>query len=258
MFATLRKLFVKCGNSDDIARYYDNHTSDYIAVGGDVIQAYRPTRTDELLGYLVASIGLMDGMRVLDAGCGVGGPAIDFAKRLNISIDGITISEVQAKLACEKIASQGLSDRIKIRVGDYAKLGSIYKMQSFDAVIFLESLGHSADPVKPIRSAFEVLKPGGFIYIKDYFQRLSYRLQEQLDIDEVVGNINANYCYNTLDLNEVITALRSTGFEIQVIKKPELLSDFSYTQSFEDRVKIKTFTKHLPAVDWLEIKCTRS
>jgi cyclopropane fatty-acyl-phospholipid synthase-like methyltransferase len=257
MIPSVKRLFVRSIGAADVARHYDQLTADYMAVGGDIIQALRPTDSNQLLEYLTSSIGLRDGMHVLDAGCGIGGPAIYFAERLRILVDGVTISSQQAAIACEKVAERRLSDRVRIRVGDYCKLEQLYRGQLFDVVMFIESLGHSANPGMAIRSAFNVLRPGGLIYIKDFYPRASSSLLEQLDIDEVIENINENYCYNTLDLVDVISALRRTGFEINSIKKPDIAGDFSYTESFEKRVKLNTFTKTLQAVEWLEILCTK-
>lgn len=45
------------------------------------------------------SIGIKEGMKVLDAGCGVGGPARNIAAYTKAKITGITINEYQVRLS---------------------------------------------------------------------------------------------------------------------------------------------------------------
>jgi cyclopropane fatty-acyl-phospholipid synthase-like methyltransferase len=61
-----------------------------------VIQAFRTKNVNDYLDYTIESAELKNGQSILDAGCGVGGPASYIASKLNVDIQGITISEVQA------------------------------------------------------------------------------------------------------------------------------------------------------------------
>ena len=81
---------------EDVAAYYDIWTEKYMEAFGDCIQAHRPASEVDLLDYLLRRAGLRDGHRALDAGCGICGPARHFARRLNIEIEAVTISPVQA------------------------------------------------------------------------------------------------------------------------------------------------------------------
>lgn len=241
---------------EQVARYYDVHTDDYMAVGGDVIQAMRPEDTNELLAYLLKTIALKDGMRVLDAGCGVAGPAMYFASHASVEIEGLTISPVQCELARKKIREAGLSARIKVHEGDYHYLCSYYAENSFDAVLFLESLGHAADPARVLKEAYAVLKPGGYIFIKDFFMRTMPSAAEQILATKIISNIDRNYCYNTLNFNDVISALRRVGFYVDFVQVPHFVPTKSYTDAFERRLNLSTFGPIRP-VDWYEIKCIK-
>jgi cyclopropane-fatty-acyl-phospholipid synthase len=64
-------------------------------------------------------LGLGSGDRLLDVGCGWGGMAIHAAKNHDVSAVGITIATEQAELAEKRIANEGLSDLIEIRLQDY-------------------------------------------------------------------------------------------------------------------------------------------
>ena len=67
---------------------------------------------------LASFAGIAPGSSVLDAGCGVGGPALYLAGELACMVDGITLSSKQVELANEKAAAAGVADRASFRVLD--------------------------------------------------------------------------------------------------------------------------------------------
>ncbi|MEZ5002384.1 MAG: methyltransferase domain-containing protein [Chitinophagales bacterium] len=246
--------------ANEIATYYDQTTATYLKIYGDVIQAFRPSSDKKLLNYLKNSIGLKRGQKILDAGCGVGGPAIFFAKKVNVTIEGVTVSPVQAEIATDRIRSKGLSSRVRIHKGDFHHLTQTFINADFDGAIFLESLGHAEDSVKVIEETAQLIKPGGFIYIKDFFKKESRDKIFQNKVDTVIGRMNENYCYNTLRLIPVIETLRLFDFEIEFIKKFDFNDDTSIRAAFEEDQNIEIFKGYeefWPA-EWLEIKCIKS
>lgn len=56
---------------------------------------------------------------MLDIGCGWGGMAIHLARHHGVRVTGITLSEEQAALACERVAAAGVADRVTILLEDY-------------------------------------------------------------------------------------------------------------------------------------------
>jgi cyclopropane-fatty-acyl-phospholipid synthase len=64
-------------------------------------------------------LGLEPGHRLLDVGCGWGGMVLHAVKHHDVSAVGITIASEQAELAAKRIANEGLSERIEIRLQDY-------------------------------------------------------------------------------------------------------------------------------------------
>lgn len=246
-------------NNKLVELYYNKFTDHYLKIYGNVIQAFRPKSTKKLLDYIAESSGLKRGDYILDAGCGVCGPAIYFAKKYNIKIAAITISSVQVEKAKETISLQNLTSKISVEEGDYHYLTKQFKQNSFDSIFFLESLGHSQNPTLAIEEAYKVLKPNGFIYIKDFYKKQVDNQDLQLKIDKVIGNINEAYKYATLDLNTVIMALRRQGFEIEFIKKFDFKDDITVRYNFEKELNIDVFEdleEFWPA-EWLEIKCKK-
>src|SRR5689334_6724984 len=65
-------------HSKRVGEFYDQQHDAFLKVYGDTIQAFRTTDITKLLEYQARSMGLKNGMKILDAGCGICGPAIYF------------------------------------------------------------------------------------------------------------------------------------------------------------------------------------
>src|SRR6056297_890934 len=104
-------------------KYYDSWTEKYLNSGyGNIIQAHRPTNVEDLLNYTAKKAGIKDEMKILDAGCGVCGPAVFFAKKFDIKIEALTISEVQLNHSKKLINQNELNNKIKLFKGDFHNL----------------------------------------------------------------------------------------------------------------------------------------
>jgi len=69
-------------------------------------------------------LGLQEGERLLDVGCGWGSFVLHAAARHGVSAVGITLSPNQAELARRRVVKAGLEDRVEIRLCDYRDLGA--------------------------------------------------------------------------------------------------------------------------------------
>jgi sterol 24-C-methyltransferase len=64
-------------------------------------------------------MGLRDDMRVLDVGCGVGGPAREIVKFSGANVIGLNNNDYQIERATRYAAKEGLSDKLKFTKGDF-------------------------------------------------------------------------------------------------------------------------------------------
>ncbi|HSK16132.1 MAG TPA: class I SAM-dependent methyltransferase [Gaiellaceae bacterium] len=106
-----------------------------------------------------AKLGLCEGMRLLDVGCGWGSLLLHAAERHGVSGVGVTVSPPQAELARERVGEAGLADRVEIRLADYRELAG----ERFDAVASIgmfEHVGRSRLGLY-FRRLRELLSPGG-------------------------------------------------------------------------------------------------
>ncbi len=212
-----------------VGAYYDWSTPDYITDLGPTFQAGLLHVDGEERGeasnrWLARRAGITGGMRVLDAGCGVGQPAIDIARLFSgVEVDGVTISEVQVRIARERVAQQGLSDRIRIHHHDYHTLP--FEDGTFDRAVFFESMGYSDDPLQAIREVLRVLRPGGVLYVKDFFRpegRLNALQQRDLDAFDRI------YLYRTRGMKQISDLMIRVGF------KDVIANDLSASVGFKN------------------------
>ncbi|KAB2343709.1 class I SAM-dependent methyltransferase [Actinomadura rudentiformis] len=106
-----------------------------------------------------------DGARVLDLGCGTGWSSIALAEAFPaVSVHGIDLDEASIAEASGHAAEQGLADRVTFALGDAAKPGVGGR---YDLVCVFEALHDMADPVAALRSARDLLTPGGAVLIGD-------------------------------------------------------------------------------------------
>lgn len=83
--------------------------------------------------YLAAQMNLRPGMRVLDVGCGVGGPAREIAQFTDCQIVGLNNNEFQVGRARKYAKNAGLESQVKFVKGDFMKLAEQFGENSFDA-----------------------------------------------------------------------------------------------------------------------------
>ncbi len=245
---------------DDVGDFYNRYSDKFLQVYGQVIQAFRTTDISKLLDYQIEAMQLKAGMKVLDAGCGVCGPALYFSQKTGVEVHAITISEEQYNQSVEKIKDAGLENKVFVYYGDYHQLQEVVKQIDFDVVYFLESFGHSPYHNKAIEAAWQVLNPGGLLYIKDLFRREPLLPEYAEKIEREIKKINESYHYNIADLYEVLKYVRTKGWILSKLKTIDLpLNDFenlTISNEFQELTgiaKIESFDDYVFPVDFFEL-----
>lgn len=157
---------------------------------------------------LARRAGVRAGLRVLDAGCGVCGPAIDIAGAFeDVAIDGVTLGRDQAREARRRIAAAGLGARVRVVTADFHALP--FAAASFDLALFLESSGYADDLERLAGEVRRVLRPGGGLYVKGVFLpegELPLEERRQFDLfDEV-------YVHRSRRVSDFVAAWVAAGF----------------------------------------------
>lgn len=95
--------------------------------------------------HIAAKLALEPGQRVLDIGCGWGGMALYLNRVADVDVLGITLSEEQHKLAQERAAAAGVSDRVKFELIDYRDL-AVREKGGFDRIVSVGMFEHVGVP----------------------------------------------------------------------------------------------------------------
>lgn len=78
-------------------------------------------------------MSLRPGMRVLDVGCGVGGPAREIAMFSDVNIVGLNNNDFQIQKGRRYTKRMGLENQVTFVKGDFMKLSEQFGENSFDA-----------------------------------------------------------------------------------------------------------------------------
>jgi cyclopropane-fatty-acyl-phospholipid synthase len=110
--------------------------------------------------HVCAKLRLKEGEQLLDIGCGWGGFLRYAAAHHGVRGLGITVSREQQRYAQERIAEDGLADRIKVVVSDYRDLSLDVP---FDKVVSMGMMEHVGKSNLPdfCRRVARLLAPGG-------------------------------------------------------------------------------------------------
>ncbi len=163
------------------------------------------------LELVCAKLGLREGERVLDVGCGWGAFALHAASRHGVNVTGITLSPAQAERARARVAAAGLEDRVDVRIADYREL----QAEPFDAIASIGMVEHVGE-VQIDRYAArlaELLKPGGRL--------LNHGIARQRWSDPAAGDFSERYVFpdaEPLHLSRVLLALERAGFVTQHVE----------------------------------------
>ncbi|MET9378417.1 cyclopropane-fatty-acyl-phospholipid synthase family protein [Streptomyces sp. NPDC002992] len=181
----------------------------YWTDGGTLEDAQR-----DKLDLIARKLNLKEGDRLLDVGCGWGSMAMHAAREYGAQVVGITLSREQAAYARKRIAEEGLTDRIEIRVQDYRDV----KDGPYDAI---SSIG-MAEHVGAVRyreyadTLYALLKPGGRL--------LNHQISRRPEPDETAYQVDAfidAYVFPDGELapmGRTLSTLEDAGFEVRDVE----------------------------------------
>jgi len=119
----------------------------------------------------VAKMGLKEGEKVLDIGCGIGGGDFYMAKQFAVTVHGLDLSANMVSIAMErqlKILAQGDRSAAKVVFEISDATERKFRSNFFHAIYSRDTILHIKDKGALFKSFFEWTKPGGRLLISDY------------------------------------------------------------------------------------------
>ncbi|MFE5034547.1 class I SAM-dependent methyltransferase [Streptomyces sp. NPDC056683] len=172
------------------------------------------TAQRDKLELVCAKLGLSPGQRLLDVGCGWGSMAIHAAREHGVSVVGVTLSQEQAAFARKRVADEGLTDRVEIRVQDYRDV----RDGPYDAISSIGMAEHVGAEryLEYAENLYGLLKPGGRL-LNHQIARRPQRDESAYDVDEFIDA----YVFPDGELAPVgstVTQLERAGFEVRDVE----------------------------------------
>ena len=157
-------------------------------------------------------MGLNPGMRVLDVGCGVGGPQGSIAIEFGPAIVGLNISEYQLTKCGAYNRKSGLDYLCSVRAGDFMDIPA--EDESFDVAFHIEAIPYAPNETAACAEILRVLRPGAVFAGYDRCMTSLYDAANPDDRELRQRIAFGNALPRIATVAEVTDSLRAAGFEI--------------------------------------------
>jgi cyclopropane fatty-acyl-phospholipid synthase-like methyltransferase len=209
------------GYQDMVRRYYDLVT-DFYEFGWGRSFHFAPVAPGESFRASIArherrlseALRLKSGLKVLDLGCGVGGPMIEIARHSGAHVVGVNLNAYQVERARGHVRRARLDSRCEIALADFMSLP--VSDASFDAAYAIEATCHAPDRTKLFTEVHRVLAPGGELAAYEWCVTARYRASDP-EHRAVIAAIEEGDGLPPLTTTHAVdAALSAAGFDLLV------------------------------------------
>ncbi|CAL9164897.1 unnamed protein product [Musa hybrid cultivar] len=157
-------------------------------------------------------IAARPGRRILDVGCGVGGPMRAIAAHSGAHVVGITINEYQVARARAHNRKAGLHERCEVVCGNFLEMP--FDDASFDGACSIEATCHAPRLEDVYREVFRVLKPGALYVSYEWVTTALYRADNPAHVETIRGIELGDALPGLRAHHEIAEVARQVGFEV--------------------------------------------
>jgi cyclopropane fatty-acyl-phospholipid synthase-like methyltransferase len=182
-----------------------------------------------MLMNLVSLIGIREGMRVLDVGCGQGTSTVCLAKLIGETgkVVAVDISDEYLKEMNAALKKYNVKHRVKFVKADAAELSVVFAPQSFDAAVgyrFIEELTQPEKLPKIILEMAKLIRQNGKVALIELSTKTRNMAGENLI--KLHRDIGGDYFPTP---KEILDSMRKAGLTNVHIKTVETKIWYSYT-----------------------------
>lgn len=112
---------------------------------------------------MISKLDLEPGMRVVDVGCGIGGPMRRVVREASVRVVGINLNKIQLDKARRLNAEAGIDHMVDYEECSFMDMSTI-KDDTFDRGYAIESTCYASDKQRAFEEIFRVLKPGALLW----------------------------------------------------------------------------------------------
>ncbi|KAJ7534263.1 hypothetical protein O6H91_13G087000 [Diphasiastrum complanatum] len=205
--------------SDMVNKYYDLATSFYEYGWGQSFHFAHRWHDESLQEsikrhehYLALHLQLKPGMKVLDVGCGIGGPLREIARFSGAHVTGLNNNEYQISRGSVLNKKYGVEETCDYLKADFMKMP--IPDNTYDAIYTIEATCHAPNPVACYKEILRVLKPGqlfaGYEWcMTDTFDpnnEVHHKIKAEIELGNGLPDIRTT--------RQCLEALRLAGFEV--------------------------------------------
>lgn len=223
----------------DIGRHYDSITEGWRHIFGDNFhfgyfknsEDDLDKATDNLIDELASMGRLGPETKILDAGCGVGAPAVYLHSKFGSRVTGVSISRKGVELANARLRSAKYEGKIRFLAADMTATG--FSSGSFDVIWVMESSHLIRDKKLLFDEFYRLLKPGGEILLCD-----------------VLVNDKFNFIFRVKNILQLINIINTfgKGWPETPRRYTELMLRSGFKNIFSRDIRKET----APTLDWWE------
>lgn len=215
-------------NKQNVAYHYDVSNAFYrLFLDPEMVYTcayFQPEWHDDLaraqadkLDMICRKLRLKPGDRFLDIGCGWGALICHAAQHYGVKATGVTLSEEQAALAREKIASLGLQERVEVVLQDYTQMDG--EFDKISSIGMFEQVGIRNYP-DYFRSVHRLLRPRG-LYLHHTIARRAKRSERAFRKLKPEYRALTRYIFPGGELDHLgmsVSNLERYGFEVHDVE----------------------------------------
>ncbi|GAB7363103.1 hypothetical protein MBLNU230_g3394t1 [Neophaeotheca triangularis] len=164
--------------------------------------------------YLALQMGIKANQRVLDVGCGVGGPAREIVKFTDCNVVGLNNNDYQIERATHYAQKEGLAHKLSYTKGDFMQMS--FPDNSFDAVYAIEATVHAPSLEGIYSEIYRVLKPGGVFGVYEWLMTDAYDNDNPHHREIRLGIEQGDGISNMEKISTGVAAMKAAGFTLEV------------------------------------------
>lgn len=138
------------------------------------------------LNNFIKYLGVGPGEKIVDLGCGRGGPGMWIARALRVDYMGIDVAEGGVESAKQRINDFGLLGKADFQVGDMAGATGLPD-EFFDGAISIDTISFIRDNLAVFYETARILRPGACFVFTSWEQNLPKRINDYRPLLQKTG-----------------------------------------------------------------------
>lgn len=183
--------------------------------------------------YLAERLGLTQNMRVLDVGCGVGGPMREIAAFSGASVIGLNYNAYQLAKCARYNRDANLHGQCALLNADFMSIPCADNV--FDAIYAIEATCHAANRKALFTELKRVLRPGGLFAGYEWCLTDAYDPADSEQVAIKDGIVRGSGLPDLTHWSAVDDALTASGFELLETRDVALESDPPWYSALQGR-----------------------